>query len=191
MVNNVSLQLRYAINKTVQKNHDSKFYNVNRFSSKLSNFLELYFFTYKYLFLHIIVFVVCKHSPTFKQFLKFVTIELYMLLIEPQPNRCLDFTVRSAVMSSKMFFQVEKETINRRRQLVAVRRGVIPDDEFMTSKVCNWYRTELRSKFVVLKEMRFHKNNEFFSLINENTCWLVNHHSRVHSVFKRVTKNLL
>jgi len=26
------------------------------------------------------------------QFLKFVTTELYMLLTEPQPNRCLDFT---------------------------------------------------------------------------------------------------
>jgi len=71
------------------------------------------------------------------QFLKFVTTELYMLLTEPQLNRCLDFTVRSVVMSSKMFLQLEKETINRRHQLVAVRRGVIPDDEFMMSKVCS------------------------------------------------------
>jgi len=56
----------------------------------------------------------------------------------------IQHTVRSVVMSSKMFLQLEKEMINRRQQLVAVRRGVIPDDEVRKSKVCICYHTELR-----------------------------------------------
>ena len=133
------------------KSNDWKFYNVNRFSSKLSNIFTTTFFTYKPLFLHIIPFAVCTLSPTVEQFLKSVTIELFMLLTEPQLNRCLEFTVRRVVMSSKMFFQLGKEMINRRRQLGAVRIGVIPHDYFRMSKVCNCYHTGLRSNVILMK----------------------------------------
>ena len=51
----------------------------------------------------------CPHTfANIQQFLKSVTTELFMLRTEPQHNRCLDFTVRSVVMSSRVFFQLGK-----------------------------------------------------------------------------------
>ena len=52
-----------------------------------------------------------------------------MLLTELQLNRCLDFTVRRVVMSTKMFFQLGKDTQIRQRQLDYVREGMIPECE--------------------------------------------------------------
>ena len=125
-------------------------------------------------------------SPTFKQFLNSVTIELFMLLTEPQLNRCLYFTVRSVVMSSTMFLQSGKQKKIRPRQLVDVGGRMIQDDEIRMSKVCICYRTEMRSKFIVLQEMRLHKN--FISLIGEKPCWLINHSTLMQLVFKRVLR---
>ena len=76
-----------------------------------------------------------------------------MLLTEPQHNRCLDFTVRSVVMSSMVFFQLGKETQIRPRQLGAVRRRMIPDCEIAMWKVCRCYRIGVRSNVVLLKVM--------------------------------------
>jgi len=63
-----------------------------------------------------------------------------MLPTEPQLNRCLDFTFRRGVMSSKMFFQLGKQTTIRRRQLGAVMEGVVTECEIRMSKVFNCYR---------------------------------------------------
>ena len=68
-----------------------------------------------------------------------------MLPTEPQLNRCLDFTFRRVVMSSKMFFQLGKQTAIRRFQLGAARSRVI--------RVCSCYRTGLSSIVVLLKVM--------------------------------------
>jgi len=56
-----------------------------------------------------------------------------MLPTEPQLNCCLDFNFRRVVMSSKMFFQLGKQTAIRRRQLGAVRRRVITECEMRMS----------------------------------------------------------
>jgi hypothetical protein len=67
-------------------------------------------------------------------------VELFMLLTETQLNRCLDFTVRSVVTSSKAFFQLRKETTIRRQQLFVLPGGVIPEGESGMSKVFSCYR---------------------------------------------------
>jgi len=86
-----------------------------------------------------------------QQFLKPVTTEQFMLLREPQHNRCLVFTDRRVVMSSRVFFQLGKETTIRRRQLGAVGRVVFPECEIRLWKVCSCYRTGLISNALLLK----------------------------------------
>jgi hypothetical protein len=94
--------------------------------------------------------------PIFKQFLNSVTIEQFMLLTEPQLNCSFDFTVCCVVMSSKMYFQMGKETIIRPRQVGAIRRGVIPDDEIRISKVYSCYRSGVQSNVVLWKGKPLH-----------------------------------
>jgi hypothetical protein len=48
-----------------------------------------------------------------------------MLLTEPQLISCLDFTDRRVVMSTKIFFQLGKDSQIRQRHLGDVRGGVI------------------------------------------------------------------
>ena len=79
-----------------------------------------------------------------------------MLLTELQLNRCLDFTVRRVVMSTKMFFQLGKDTQIRQRQLDDVREGMIPECEIRMWKVCSCYRTGVRSNVVLWEEMLPH-----------------------------------
>ena len=91
--NYVTVSIRLCL-----KSKDSKFYDLNRNASELGNFLELYSFIQTFISPHNRL-VFCTISPTFKQFLKSVKMELFMLLTEPQLNHSLDFTVRRVVMS--------------------------------------------------------------------------------------------